>query len=60
MELDSFAERLAVIRQRFASTVEGKIAEAWEALPQAVGDDATAVTQRLLAASAATRLPAPC
>ena len=43
MELDSFAERLAVIRQRFASTVEGKIAEAWEALPQAVGDDATAV-----------------
>ncbi len=43
MELDSFAERLAVIRKRFASTVEGKIAEAWEALPQAVGDDATAV-----------------
>lgn len=43
MEPDAFTERLTVIRKRFASTVEGKIAKAREALPQAVGDDAMAV-----------------
>jgi chemotaxis protein histidine kinase CheA len=42
MSVDIFEERLAKVRQRFASTLESKIADAWIALPRLVGTDPTA------------------
>jgi hypothetical protein len=43
MQPDVFAERLATVRQRFASTLEAKINEACAALPHLSGDDPAAV-----------------
>jgi chemotaxis protein histidine kinase CheA len=41
MSVDQFAERLAKVRQRFASTLNGKIKDTYVALPQlsGTGDD---------------------
>jgi|HubBroStandDraft_6_1064221.scaffolds.fasta_scaffold130379_2 chemotaxis protein histidine kinase CheA len=40
MPLDEFTERLARVRHRFASTLEGKITDTYGALPDMMGDDA--------------------
>ncbi len=44
MQQDPFVERLAQIRQRFASTLESKIDDACAALPRLLAADAAAVT----------------
>lgn len=43
MAIDTFAERLATVRHRFASTLEGKIEDTYTALPNMTGQDASAV-----------------
>lgn len=43
MQPDLFAERLAKVRNRFASTLESKIDEACQALPELSGNAAAAV-----------------
>lgn len=43
MQPDPFTERLAKVRTRFASTLDGKISEACEALPHLSGNDAGAI-----------------
>jgi chemotaxis protein histidine kinase CheA len=45
MSVDIFEERLAKVRQRFVSTLESKIADAWCALPRLVGADLTAANE---------------
>jgi hypothetical protein len=42
MQTDQFQERLAKIRHRFASALEGKIANIFAMLPHLKGDDAAA------------------
>jgi chemotaxis protein histidine kinase CheA len=39
MRADQFNERLAKVRHRFASTLEGKIKDTYVALPHLTGDD---------------------
>jgi hypothetical protein len=43
MPLDEFTERLARVRHRFASTLEGKITDTCVALPNLMGDNAQVV-----------------
>ena len=38
MSIDSYAERLAKVRHRFASTLEGKIKDTYVALPHLTGE----------------------
>jgi chemotaxis protein histidine kinase CheA len=45
MSADIFEERLAKVRQRFASTLESKIADARDALPRLVGTDPAAANE---------------
>jgi len=45
MSADLFEERLAKVRHRFASTLEGRIADACRALPRLIGNDAAAARQ---------------
>jgi hypothetical protein len=40
MAVDQFTERLAKVRHRFASTLEGKIRDTYVALPHLAGDSA--------------------
>jgi chemotaxis protein histidine kinase CheA len=43
MRADQFTERLAKVRHRFASTLEGKIKDTYGALPHLTGNDARVV-----------------
>jgi hypothetical protein len=45
MQPDPFAERLAKVRQRFASTLESKISDAFAALPNLSSNAATAIEE---------------
>ena len=44
MTLDPYAERLARVRQRFVSSLEGKIADTYAALPTLTGMEAAAAS----------------
>ncbi len=43
MAVDQFTERLAKVRHRFASTLEGKIKDTYGALPRLAGESAEVV-----------------
>jgi chemotaxis protein histidine kinase CheA len=43
MPADHFEERLAKIRERFAASLEGRIADACEALPQLFGQESAVI-----------------
>ncbi|MGC2781447.1 MAG: hypothetical protein WA418_38000 [Bradyrhizobium sp.] len=43
MPIDLFAEQLAKVRQRYASTLQGKIDDTYAALPRLVGEETAVV-----------------